>query len=57
MAAKKRATVEQRLQALERDAHKPFDFGWLIDKLDRLEREVENLKRFGSRRKGGRKGS
>jgi len=60
MTVKKRAKLsptERRLRALERDSHEPFDFGWLIQKVNRLENEVADLKRIASEKKRGRKGS
>lgn len=37
-------SVEQRLQALEKDSHVPFDFNHLIARLAKLERQVRRLK-------------
>lgn len=44
MAAKKKPTTEERLQALEKVAHVPFDFTHLITRLEALEAEVKKLR-------------
>ncbi len=60
MASKKRAVtpaelvdIKKRLRTVEKVSHEPFDFEWLIRKLERLENEVSDLKRFGSRERRG----
>ncbi len=34
-------TVEERIGSLERDSHPPFDFGPLIERVDKLEQRVD----------------
>ncbi len=38
--------IFKRLKDLEKDAHEPYDFTHLTDKLDRLERQAERLERL-----------
>ncbi len=36
------ATIEQRVEALEKDSHPPVDFSHLVERLERLERPVDS---------------
>lgn len=37
-------TTEQRLRALEKHSHVPFDFSTLVERIEWLEAEVSRLK-------------